>query len=136
MQSADFLGKGWSFPPSVDHATGKFRMVEGSEDIKQSIGIILSTRINERAMLPKFGSSMHEFVFELPDAATVTLLREEVTSALVRWEPRIVDIHVDISLDRINEGEIRLFISYTERITNNPNNMVFPYYITEGAGED
>jgi len=136
MQSADFLGKGWSFPPSVDHATGQFRMVDGSNDIKQSIGIILGTRINERAMLPEFGSSIHEFVFELPDSSTVTLLRDEVMAALVRWEPRIVDINVEVNLDRINEGEVRLFISYTERITNNPNNMVFPYYISEGAGED
>ena len=136
MQSADFLGKGWSFPPSVDHATGRFRMVDGSEDIKQSIGIILNTRINERAMLPEFGSSIHEFVFELPDATTITLLREEVTAALVRWEPRIVDINVEVNIDRINEGEIRLFINYTERITNNPNNIVFPYYISEGAGVD
>ena len=136
MQPADFLGKGWSFPPSVDHATGRFRMVEGADDIRQSIGIILGTRINERAMLPEFGSSMHEFVFELPDAAAVTLLCDEVTAALVRWEPRIVDINVSVSLERINVGEVRLFISYTERKTNNPGNIVFPYYITEGAGED
>ncbi|MCL2399888.1 MAG: GPW/gp25 family protein [Defluviitaleaceae bacterium] len=135
-KSPDFLGRGWNFPPRVDNVTGLFVMVEGSEDIKQSIRIILLTRINERAMLPAFGSNLHEFVFELPDPASIALLRSEIVSALVRWEPRIIEVKVDVDTSNIHLGTVVLNISYVERITNNPNNLVFPYYLYEGVGLD
>lgn len=49
--SRAFLGRGFAFPPEVDPVTGKFRMAEGEEDIRQAIYIILMTRLKERAML-------------------------------------------------------------------------------------
>jgi len=132
--SAAFLGRGFSFPPRIDPVTGRFVMCDGEEDIRQSIYIILMTRLNERAMMPDFGSSLHDFVFELPDAASMALLRSEVISSLIRWEPRIVEIAVDIDSTQVVNGKIVLDISYTVRATNNPGNLVFPYYLYEGVG--
>lgn len=133
-KSPDFLGRGWNFPPRVDKVTGLFVMVEGSEDIKQAIKIILMTRFNERAMLPNFGSSLHDYVFDMPDASSVALLKNEIVSALVRWEPRIIEIEVNVDISNINSGMVILNVSYVERNTNNPNNLVFPYYLYEGVG--
>ena len=48
-----FLGRGWSFPPSFDHTTGQIRLVEGIEDINQSLEILLSTSLGERVMQPR-----------------------------------------------------------------------------------
>jgi phage baseplate assembly protein W len=109
-------------------------MCSGEEDIRQSIYIILMTRLSERAMLPDFGSDLHDYVFELPDAASMALLRNEVVSALIRWEPRIIEVAVDIDTTKIMDGKVILDISYTVRATNNPNNLVFPYYLYEGVG--
>lgn len=134
--SSDFLGRGFAFPPRVDPVTGRFVMSEADEDIRQSIYIILMTRKNERAMLPDFGCSLHEYVFELPDATSMELLRSEVTAALIRWEPRIVDIGVGIDLGGLRDGKIVLDISYTVRATNNPGNLVFPFFLYEGVGLD
>ena len=67
--SRAFLGKGFAFPPKVDPVTGKFRMAEGEEDIRQAIYIILMTRLKERAMLPDFGCNLQDYIFDLPDAA-------------------------------------------------------------------
>ncbi len=131
-ESAAFLGRGLSFPARVDPVTGRFVMCGGEEDIKQAITIILMTRLNERAMLPDFGSDLQNYVFELPDAASMALLQAEVVSALTRWEPRIVDVAADIDTSRIVDGKLLLNISYTVRATNNPNNLVFPYYLYEG----
>ena len=132
--TAAFLGRGFSFPPRVDPVTGKFVMCQGEEDIHQSIYIILMTRRNERAMTPEFGSNLHDYVFELPDEASLTLLRSEVISALVRWEPRIIDVDVQVDASDIINGRVLLDISYTVRSTNNPGNLVFPYYLHEGSG--
>ena len=86
------------------------------------------------AMLPDFGSSLHDFVFELPNAASLALLESEIISALVRWEPRIIEIKVEVDTSKIALGIVVLDISYVERNTNNPNNLVFPYYLYEGVG--
>lgn len=133
-QTAAFLGSGISFPPGVDPVTGKFKMCSGDEDIRQSIYLILMTRRNERAMLPDFGSSLHDYVFELPDASSMTLLRSEVLSAIIQWEPRIIGVEIAIDTTQIANGKVMLDISYTVRATNNPGNLVFPYYLYEGVG--
>jgi len=132
--TAAFLGKGFHFPPRVDPVTGRFVMCSDEEDIRQSIYIILMTRTNERAMLPDFGSNLHDHVFGLPDAASIALLRDEVLSALVQWEPRIIEIEIDIDATDIINGRVVLDIRYTVRATNNPGNLVFPYYLYEGVG--
>lgn len=132
----DFLGRGLCFPPRVDPATGRFCMVEAEEDIRQSIYIILMTRKGERAMLPEFGSRIHEYVFELPDLTAENLIATEVVDALTRWEPRIVDIEVELDESEIREGRLIFQIRYTVRDTNNPNNLVFPYYLYEGIGRE
>ena len=134
--TAAFLGRGISFPPRVDPVTGRFVMCSDEDDIRQSIYIILTTRKNERAMLPEFGSSLHDYVFDLPDATSLALLRNEIISSLIQWEPRIVDIGVGIDTTHLIEGKVILDITYTVRATNNPGNLVFPYYLYEGVGNE
>lgn len=132
----DFLGRGLCFPPRVDPATGRFRMVEAEEDIRQSIYIILMTRKGERAMLPEFGSRIHDYVFELPDQTAENLIATEVVDALTRWEPRIIDTEVELDENGVQDGKLLFHIRYTVRDTNNPNNIVFPYYLYEGVGRE
>ena len=134
--SRAFLGRGFRFPPRVDPATGRFLLVDGEEDIRQSIYLILTTRRGERAMLPDFGCDLHRFVFDLPDAATVSVIQNEVEDALARWEPRIIDVRVSLDLGDLMNGRVFFQIRYTVRDTNNPNNLVFPYYLYEGVGAE
>ncbi len=132
----DFLGRGFSFPPRVDAATGRFVMVDAEEDIREAIYIILMTRKGERMMLPEFGSRIHDYVFDLPDQAAVNLISTEVVDALTRWEPRVINIGVEIDDSNIADGKLVFNVSYTVRDTNNPNNMVFPFYLYEGVGQE
>lgn len=131
----DFLGTGWAFPPRVDAATGRLATTSEEENIRQSVRIILTTRCGERAMRPGFGCNLHNYVFELPDLSALTRIRAEVVEALTLWEPRILDITVDVDMGELNRGVVRFTIGYTVRSTNNPNNLVFPYYLYEGVGD-
>lgn len=135
-QARDFLGCGWSFPPRINPTTGRFVLSSEEENIRQSIRIILGTRRGERAMLPDFGCDLHNYVFDLPDPASLTLACTEITGALIRWEPRIVDVMVQPDLDDLSKGVVRFDIEYTVRATNHPENMVYPYYLYEGAGAE
>lgn len=135
-QAKDFLGKGFRFPPKINAATGKFVMSSAEDDIRESIYIILMTKKNERAMMPEFGCNLYQYVFELPDAAYLNIIRSDVIEALALWEPRVIDVDVQIDMDDLANGKIILDVSYVVRDTNNPNNLVFPYYLYEGVGKE
>ena len=45
-----FLGKGWAFPPVFHTGVSPTAMVSDEEDIRQSLHIILSTRLGERVI--------------------------------------------------------------------------------------
>lgn len=126
-----FLGVGFQFPVAVDKNTGRMKTSSYEEDIKEAIRIILSTKKGERMRNPQFGCGISAFAFETMDFTTISAMKQEVERALVMWEPRIEEI--DVKLDVVyEESVIMIEINYVVRSTNNPFNMVFPYYIHEG----
>ncbi len=127
----EFLGKGWKFPVNVD-AQGEIHMSEYEQDIKEAIWIILTTSKGERVMRPDFGCGIHDYVFTVINTTTLSLIENSVREALVLWEPRIEVLAVDISREKINEGQLLVSIDYRVRTTNNRFNLVYPFYLTEG----
>lgn len=128
-----FLGSGFRFPIQVDENTGRMMMSSYEENIKESIRIILSTRRGERIRNPEFGCGIHDYTFGSLDYTTLSAIRREVEQALVRWEPRIEEVEVALETQE-NEGLVLIEINYLVRSTNNPFNLVFPFYISEGYG--
>lgn len=128
----DFLGRGFHFPPSVDKTTGRMLEASFEDDIAQAIRIIISTRKGERVMHPDFGCGISDYVFGEINYSTIKGMEQAVTEALIRWEPRITDIQVGVSCEDASKGELSVQINYRVRSTNNPYNLVFPYYIQEG----
>lgn len=129
-----FLGVGFHFPIQVDEATGKMKTVSLEEDILQAIPIILMTRKGERVMRPDFGCSIHDYAFDATDYTTLVQMENAVRDALIHWEPRIKEIDVHIDDGQEQDGALLIEISYRVRSTNNPFNLVYPYYIHEGMG--
>lgn len=127
-----FLGRGFKFPIQADEMTGKMKMSEFEEDIKESVYIILMTRKGERTMKPEFGCGIHDFVFGNADYTTLSMMEREVREALTLWEPRIINLEVAVIPDREREGCLLVKIGYVVRSTNNPYNLVFPFYLQEG----
>jgi hypothetical protein len=129
---ADFRGRGWAFPVRPDPG-GSLRLAEGDDKIRQSIWIILSTAPGERQMRPDFGCGIHELVFEPNTARLHGVVAENVRESLTRWEPRIdvLDVHVERPVDARNYLLIR--IDYRLRENNAFYNLVYPFFINEGA---
>ncbi|HML35996.1 MAG TPA: GPW/gp25 family protein [Bacillota bacterium] len=125
-----FLGTGWKFPIQVDEATGRIMTSRYEEDIQEAIRIIVMTGKGERVMRPDFGCGLREYLFQGLDYETVTQMRGEIEEALTGWEPRIADVEVDVIPD---DGKMLIHVSYVVRSTNNPFNLIFPYYLTEGT---
>jgi phage baseplate assembly protein W len=129
----DFQGKGWNFPVKPGRG-GKLTFTSGEEKIRQSIWIILSTAPGERQMRPGFGCGIHDLVFEPNTAALRGVVQAKAREALTRWEPRIdvLDVRVETPSDARNYLLIR--VDYRTRSNNAFFNLVYPFFINEGAG--
>jgi phage baseplate assembly protein W len=126
--SDQFIGAGLAFPLRTD-ATGGVALVRGEREIAEAIGLILGTSPGERPMRPEFGCAIGEFVFAPADAATAGLIAYEVRIALERWEPRI-DLHdVQVDFAEAANGVLLINIRYALRGSNDPRNLVFPFYV-------
>ena len=130
-----FLGRGWSFPPTFDRASGGVRMLEREDDVASSLNILLSTARGERIMVPQYGCNMDELVFENLDTRMRTLMADKIASAILYHEPRIDLERVEVSDDPAEalEGRVLIGVTYRVRETNSRFNFVFPYYLEEGT---
>lgn len=135
MDTKAFLGRGMKFPPTIDTATGKFKMAYYEEDIKESIYIILMTQKGERVMLPEFGCNIQDYIYQLPNTTYLNLLKVEVLNALTKWEPRITQITIDIDISQLLDAKVIVSVSYVVKSTNSEDNLVFPYYLNKGMEE-
>ncbi|MAZ28358.1 MAG: hypothetical protein CL868_14945 [Cytophagaceae bacterium] len=128
-----FLGTGWSFPPRFTKETESASLSTGVQDIHESLRILLSTKVGERIMAPKYGCNLQELLFEPLNLTIKTYIKELVKTAILYYEPRIEVIK--IAIDNSNElnGEVLLELDYMVRITNSRGNIVFPFYKQEGS---
>jgi uncharacterized protein len=126
--SEEFVGAGWAFPMAVD-ATGSVALVRREREIEESIRLILGTSYGERPMRPEFGCGIHELVFAPADSATAARIAYEVRQSLDRWEPRIDVIDVDVTTSDTDASALYVHITYSIRGSNNPRNLVFPFYV-------
>ena len=131
--AGEFIGSGWAFPLRTT-ATGLVALVSGEKEIEEAITLILSTSFGERPMRPEFGCGIHDYVFASADATTAGLVSYEVRRSLARWEPRITVDDVIVSLDNANSGVLYIDIRYSVKGTNDPRNLVFPFYIIPEEG--
>ena len=122
----DFLGRGWEWPIRLDGAGG-VALVSAEREVEQSIVLILSTVPGERPMRPEFGCALLGSVFAPADATTAGVIREAVSRALERWEPRIAVEGIRVATDRAPDLVVE--IDYVVRATNDRRNLVFPYYV-------
>ncbi len=129
----DFLGTGWKFPIRVN-PRGGLSLSSGEQKIQESIWLILATAPGERQMRPQFGCGIHSYVFAPNSPATQGHLAHEVRRALTNFEPRIdvQEVRVDSVPGSANQMLIR--VDYRIRSTNVVQNLVYPFFLTEGIG--
>lgn len=128
-----FLGKGWSFPPEFSKPSKLVVMSANEVDIKESLEIILSTRLGERIMNPKFGCNLEEILFKPLNLTLATYAKNLIQNAILYFEPRIDVNNVSFDTSNALEGVLQIEIDFTIRTTNSRMNMVYPFYTIEGT---
>jgi phage baseplate assembly protein W len=118
-------GRSVAFPPRVG-ANGRIAWSEGTQNIRESIRIILLTNPGERLGLPEFGAGLQPLLFEPNTAAQHRQLQDRIERALNRWEPRIRLLGVAVNADPADPEAAIVSIDYVlvasrsrERLTFN-----------------
>ncbi len=132
--SLDLIGRGWAFPLGVD-PRGGIAIVEGDEEIRQAIVLIVRTRRGARVMRPEFGCRIWELLFAPNDATTWTMAGHHVREALGWWEPRIEVEDVRGSASPDDPAIVLIEVDYTIRATHDRRSLVFPFYLIPGEAE-
>lgn len=129
-----FLGTGWAFPPAFDLTTGSVDLVKDTEDINQSLNILLSTSLGERVMQPAYGCNLHDYLFEPLNSSVIGYIQDLVENAILIYEPRIIAEKIQVtaadSFDII-EGRFTIEVEYSIPGTNSRFNYVYDYYKNE-----
>ena len=131
-EPSDFVGKGWRFPIKVN-ARGRLDWSEGPQRVQDAVWLIIATALGERMMRPRFGAGVFEYVMQSNSPMTRTALATEIQHALAMWEPRIELEAVRVEPVAGEPSQVLASIDYHLRTTNELFNMVYPFYLEEGA---
>ena len=127
QNSDNYVGKGFSFPLAMN-VQGNITLSSESQNIEESIRIILGTRLGERVYRPDFGSRLSELVFAPMNTQTPLMVRLYVREALERWEPRISIDGVYTEPDP-TQGRLDINIQYHTKENYDLRSIVFPFYL-------
>jgi phage baseplate assembly protein W len=128
MVNDEFIGAGWAFPLRTN-AAGGIALVTHEREIEESIRLVLGTAYGERPMRPEFGCGIHDEIYAPANAATFGRIARDVRASLRRWEPRIDVRDVAVTVDPEERAIIYIDIRYFVGSTNDPRNLVFPFYV-------
>ena len=129
----DFLGTGWTFPPTFDRNTAAVRMSSDELNIRQCLWVLFSTDIGERIMQATYGSSLGLRVFDDLTTTVINAICSNIRKAVLDWEPRIDVLTIDITEMASGDGRLTISIDYLVRRTNSRSNLVFPFYLSEAT---
>ncbi len=128
-------GSWLSHPIRADQRGTLATSANRSEMIAQSIASIIETRQGERVMVPDYG--IPDFVFDVIDVGFTARLGYFIAQQVKRYEP-LVD-NIKVMLGSLNDdGEVfipgfvedqqraTVQITFTERGSNTPQNLVYP----------
>ena len=127
-----FRGKGLAFPLAVT-PQGKIATAQNETKIEQAMWLILSTAPGERLMRPSYGCGVHDLVFQPNTPQTAARIVDQVRSGLSLQEPRISVLDVTSETSADDPSLLLIRIDYRINSNNSIANMVFPFFITEGA---
>ena len=94
--------------------------VSDEDLVRQSIVQIVTTAKGERLMRPDFGSSAMSFIFENNNDLLAELIREDITTAITKFEPRAIVRDVQTVRD---DNEVTITIIYVVVLTGNQDSV-------------
>lgn len=133
-KSFEFLGRGWSFPPTFSKETRGVEMLELEDNVAKSVKLIVLTRVGERFSHPELGTDLNDFAFMRNiDSSEKNRIKRMIEYAIVENEVRVEVDQVDVQNNQEDDC-VEISVAYTIKGFNTKYNMVFPFYLENGIG--
>ena len=129
-QARGRLGRGLRFPPLLPPGFG---WVSDAEAVEQAIRTLLLTEPGERLRRPDYGVGLRRWLFSANTLELRTQITRAIEEALARHEPRILVQEVVVASEPRQPTVLTIAIDYEIRALPGPRNLVFPFYLQEGA---
>ncbi|WP_340608607.1 GPW/gp25 family protein [Xenorhabdus bharatensis] len=126
-------GRGWAFPPAFSLEKG-VKMVEGAEDVRQSLHILFKTEPGERLMRENYGCGLNDFMFENIRNELFAEIESHIHDSVLRYESRadITDIQVRQSPN--NQSTLQVKVMYRLRGSDIHQQIQGTVALSEGRG--
>lgn len=108
----DFLGIGWKFPPTFNHHSNSVEMASGLQDVRESLIILMRTRIGERIVEDRYGCDLTPLAFQQLDLNLETFMVNNIKQTIIEHEPRVEVLSVQLTTPSDGEGAIEINVSY------------------------
>ena len=112
--------KTFGFPHIVDRITDSITLSDNTKSINECLSILLRTRPGEMLGDPDWGCNLISRVFQYQGVIVESLIREDITSAIEKYEPRISMDSNDIIIDT-DGNTVHIYINYTIKETGEVN---------------
>lgn len=108
----NYLDVGWKFPPSFNHHSSTVETVDGLSDIRESLIILMRTRVGERIMEKKYGCDLTPLAFQQLDLNLETFMVNNIKETIDQHEARVEVLDVKLSRPNDGHGAININIHY------------------------
>lgn len=108
-------------------------MVSGTEDIEQSLTILMQTAVGQRPFQPDFHCDLQAYIFQHNNYQLLENIRQTVQQAIMINEPRIELEQTDIEADPQQPEQLLITVNYRIRQTNTRHNKTYPFCLAEGT---
>jgi phage baseplate assembly protein W len=115
--------RGFGLPFRIDPSTGGVAWSSEEAKIRQNVLALLGTRFGERAMLRDFGTRIPALVHDPNDDVLAATVREQIQTALLRWEPRVFVTAINVQR---REGILILTLTYVHTDDGQPQQLAVP----------
>lgn len=125
------LGKGVKSPLETNPTTGGLVTLSGSENVRNCIMDLISTRVGQRVMREDYGIEASDQLFENP-LSVVDVVPLRIVEGIRRFEKRVKDVR---AVGRqISNTLVHVEVSWTLRSTGARDSLVYPFYVSPPYG--
>lgn len=110
----------FSFPQIVNRSSREVKLSQNTQSINECLGILLRTRPGELLGDPEYGCFLLDRVFRYNGVVIEPLIKEDITTAISKYEPRIIVEEKDITII-YNKQILSIYLTYEIKETGEIN---------------
>lgn len=112
--------KTFSFPQIVNRTSQDVKFSENTQSINECLGLLLRTRPGELLGDPEYGCFLLDRIFRYNGVIIEPLLKEDITNAIDKYEPRINVKDEDITIV-FQDQIVNIYLMYEIKETGQIN---------------